>query len=376
MAKRFSKIAILLLLVLALLVPMMVMSVGAEEGTWTLVTNVADLSAGDKVVIVANDYDYAMSTTQNNNNRGKVAVTKGTGTVTFTTNVQVITLEAGTTSGTFAFNVGNGYLCAASSSSNYLRTKTTIDANSSWEIDISNTGVATVRSTGSYTRNLLKYNNGSNIFSAYGSGQQDICIYKFVPSGSGGTVCEHTNTTTETANATCTTAGSTTVTCDDCEKILSTETIPATGHNYVDGVCTKCSAEEPKGLVDPGEYYILSKRDSDQYYKIMTNDLGTSSTTRYQSANSTYSTDSSLPEVITGPNSQYVFTFEKTDGGYYISCDGKYIDWESGNSGTFADNKTDAQVVTITLGESSGSFNIKLKSDETRVLSLNTSNGS
>ena len=262
------------------------------------------------------------------------------------------------------------------SSSNYLRTKTTIDANSSWEIDISNTGVATVRSTGSYTRNLLKYNNGSNIFSAYGSGQQDICIYKFVPSGSGGTVCEHTNTTTETANATCTTAGSTTVTCDDCEKILSTETIPATGHNYVDGVCTKCSAEEPKGLVDPGEYYILSKRDSDQYYKIMTNDLGTSSTTRYQSANSTYSTDSSLPEVITGPNSQYVFTFEKTDGGYYISCDGKYIDWESGNSGTFADNKTDAQVVTITLGESSGSFNIKLKSDETRVLSLNTSNGS
>ena len=45
-------------------------------------------------------------------------------------------------------------------------------------------------------------------------------------------VCQHTNTTTTTVDATCTQAGSVTVTCDACGETVSTETIPATGHNY------------------------------------------------------------------------------------------------------------------------------------------------
>ena len=79
--------------------------------------------------------------------------------------------------GTFAFAVDSGYLYAASSSKNYLKIEKTISANSSWAITISG-GSATVKATGSYTRNWLRFNAQNSIFAAYGSGQQDICIYK------------------------------------------------------------------------------------------------------------------------------------------------------------------------------------------------------
>ena len=60
---------------------------------------------------------------------------------------------------------------------------------------------------------------------------------------SGGTTCQHANTSTTTQNATCVNAGSTTVKCNDCGKTLSTTSIPATGtHNYVNNVCTVCGA--------------------------------------------------------------------------------------------------------------------------------------
>ena len=45
--------------------------------------------------------------------------------------------------------------------------------------------------------------------------------------------------------AACTQDGSVTVTCDDCGAVLSTETIPATGHDYKDGKCTVCGATDP-----------------------------------------------------------------------------------------------------------------------------------
>ena len=57
--------------------------------------------------------------------------------------------------------------------------------------------------------------------------------------------------------ATCTQDGSVTVTCDDCGAVLSTETIPATGHDYKDGKCTVCGAADPdyrpEQPEDPGQ---------------------------------------------------------------------------------------------------------------------------
>ena len=146
----------------------------------TLVTDVAELAVGDQIVIVASGYDVALSTEQKENNRGQVAVSKNGNTVSIKSDVQVITLENGKTEGTYAFNVGEGYLYAASSSKNYLKTQTTNNANGSWKIEIAETGVATIKATGDVTRNWLRYNDSSTgkLFSCYGSGQKDVSIYK------------------------------------------------------------------------------------------------------------------------------------------------------------------------------------------------------
>ena len=151
------------------------------EKAWTLVTDVSTLNAGDQVVIVAKESNYAMSTTQNSNNRAQASVVKNGNIITFGSDVQILTLKAGKTSGTYAFYTGSGYLYAASSSKNYLKTETTLSANSSWNITIANGGVATIKATGSNTRNWMRYNSSNNppIFSCYGSGQTDVCIYKF-----------------------------------------------------------------------------------------------------------------------------------------------------------------------------------------------------
>ena len=157
-----------------------------DADTWTLVKNVNDLAAGDQVVIAASSYNYALSTTQNSNNRGQAVVTKNGETITFGNDVQVLTLQTGNVNGTLAFYTGNGYLHAASSSSNYLRTETTLSNNSSWTITITNTGIATIKAQGTYTKNWLRYNSSSSIFSCYSSGQGDVSIYKKGGSGGGG----------------------------------------------------------------------------------------------------------------------------------------------------------------------------------------------
>lgn len=56
--------------------------------------------------------------------------------------------------------------------------------------------------------------------------------------------CDHDHTTRTETPATCTEDGSVTVICDDCDEVLSTETLPATGHGTVvknakDATCTE-----------------------------------------------------------------------------------------------------------------------------------------
>lgn len=153
--------------------------------TYTLVTDVNNLSVGDQIVIVAANANYALSTTQNTNNRAQAEVTKNDSTVTFGNDVHILTVKEGKKDGTFAFYTGSGYLYAASSSKNYLKTEPELSNNSSWTVGINN-GVATIKAQGEYTRNQMRYNSGNGLFSCYSSGQQDICIYKLVAAGGSG----------------------------------------------------------------------------------------------------------------------------------------------------------------------------------------------
>ena len=155
----------------------------AAEKQWQKVTNVNQLSVGDSVVIVSASADlFALGTTQNSNNRAAVAYTiDENGFLQLTSNIQVIELREGTVDGSFAFYTGSaGYLYAASSSSNYLRTQTSLTANSSWNITMTETGEATVIAQGTYTRNNMRFNNSSTIFACYAasSNQPKVSFYK------------------------------------------------------------------------------------------------------------------------------------------------------------------------------------------------------
>ena len=156
---------------------------GSGKCEWQLVTDVKDLEVGDRIVIAAKDYNYAISTTQNNNNRGQVAITKSNDKSTISepsNTVQILTLETGKTSGSLAFNTGSGYLYAASSSSNYLRTETTLTNNSSWTISIASS-TATITAQGLNTNNVMQYNQSSSLFACYSSASQKaLVIYKEV----------------------------------------------------------------------------------------------------------------------------------------------------------------------------------------------------
>lgn len=150
---------------------------------YVLLTNVADLSVGDQIIITSGTDGAvkAISTTQNNNNRGATDIEIASNTITtIPANAQIITMETGMEANTFAFHVEGdvtGYLYAASSSKNYLRTQDNIDGNASWTIDVAESGVATIEAQGDYTRNLLQYNNSNTLFSCYSSKQQDVYIF-------------------------------------------------------------------------------------------------------------------------------------------------------------------------------------------------------
>lgn len=154
-----------------------------KSKVYNLVNSLDDLTIGSEVIIVAAKSNVALSTTQNSNNRAQAAVTKDNNSISDPgSDVQVLTIADGMTSGTIAFYTGTGYLYAASSSKNYLRTETALSANSSWKVTISN-GIATIKAQGTNTRNWLRYNSSSSLFSCYSSGQGDVAIYKLEGSG-------------------------------------------------------------------------------------------------------------------------------------------------------------------------------------------------
>lgn len=141
------------------------------SGSYALVTDASTLAVGDKILIayVNGTTVKAMSATQGTNNRAAVDVTKNNDdTLAPGSDAQVITL--GKDGNNFLFNVGaDGYLYAASSSSNWLRTEESADNNAKATISIASSGNATITFQGSNTRNLLRYNSNDNLFSCYGS---------------------------------------------------------------------------------------------------------------------------------------------------------------------------------------------------------------
>lgn len=159
-------------------------SIDPTDYAWTLVKDVDDIGVGEWVIIAARESNFALSTTQNNNNRGQVGITKSSDALTAASTAQIFEIESGSVADSYAFKAVNGntrnqYIYAQSSSANNMRSQGTIDGNASWEISVNGTnGNADITAQGTNTRNVLRYNSSSSLFSAYESGKQaDVVIY-------------------------------------------------------------------------------------------------------------------------------------------------------------------------------------------------------
>ena len=149
---------------------------------YQLVTSADQLVAGRAYLIVNVANGKALGTTQNNNNRSASAVMIDDGVISIIDNtVCELTLGAVGDNWTF-FDAGwgntGGYLYAASSSDNHLKTQATNSSNGQWRITFGANGTTTLTAQGNNTHNLLKFNSQSDIFSCYASGQLDVCLFR------------------------------------------------------------------------------------------------------------------------------------------------------------------------------------------------------
>ncbi len=144
---------------------------------YELVTAASDLAEGDQVIIAAKNSDVAISSTQNSNNRAETAVTKEENYIVSPSDaVEIFDVEAAGEFFAFKATKHPGYIHAASSGSNYMKTEASLDNNGKWKLTFTD-GTASLVAQGTNTRNQLKYNNSSKIFSCYASGQQPIALY-------------------------------------------------------------------------------------------------------------------------------------------------------------------------------------------------------
>ena len=188
--------------VLFSIVAMLLFSVsGFAQMTYTKVTSASGLEAGANYLIVAHHDDLGVLAMghQKSNNRNAVVVSENGESITVTpgtdpaseTDVFQFTLGGSANAWTFFDEVKGGYLYAASASSNYLKTQTTLDANGQWSITFNADGTAEVVAQGENTRNNMRFNpntsNNAPLFSCYAETSNIDTRVSFYKAG-GGTV--------------------------------------------------------------------------------------------------------------------------------------------------------------------------------------------
>lgn len=174
-----------------------VISLPLEE-PYILCEDAAWLTEGANIIFassVAAGEQKAMSKLQKTNNRGAASVTIGSafnagketvGIVSKDADVAVFTV--GISNGHITFYTGDsrdaknnsvaGYLYAAHSSNNQLKTQGNVDANAEWTVAVAANGEATIKAQGDNTHNWMQYNpNNGAMFSCYTGGQDPIYIY-------------------------------------------------------------------------------------------------------------------------------------------------------------------------------------------------------
>ncbi len=177
-----------------------VISLPLEE-PYILCEDAAWLTEGVNIIFTSSKVNGecdAMSKLQREKNRGVAKVTIGTaydkGNETIgivSKDADVVVFIVGKSNGHITFYSGDskneennevaGYLYAADSGNNYLKTQKIVDSNAEWTVSVSANGEATIKAQGANTRNWMQYNPNTNVgnplFSCYKGRQKPVYIY-------------------------------------------------------------------------------------------------------------------------------------------------------------------------------------------------------
>ena len=187
------------------------LSPGTTEGVYTFTMpafNVTvNATAVEHVEVVTSDYVLATSITsgksyviasgaedgtvqvmgeQKTNNRGVVEATI-TGGVLKVSDEYEFVIESASTEDASGYSIfdpdAKGYLYAAGSDKNYLKTQTDNNDNGIWTITFEADGSASIVAEKSTNRNVMQYNSGNTLFSCYATASQSpVYLYEKVES--------------------------------------------------------------------------------------------------------------------------------------------------------------------------------------------------
>ena len=150
-----------------------IISAVADEASFY--TRTTTITSGKHYIIVGQKGNalYAMGG-QTDNNRTAVSVELNGDRITSNSDVEEFVIYGPYADGNYAIYTeagDGGYLYAASSSSNYLRTKDVKDANGSWKIEF-NAETASIKAQGANTHNVMQFNSANSLFACYSSTSQ------------------------------------------------------------------------------------------------------------------------------------------------------------------------------------------------------------
>ena len=155
-------------------------AVAFEPATYTKVTSTDQIVSGKTYIIVGfhEDEAFAMGEQRSNNRKGVAISVDGNTATVETAEVHEFVITALEASGFYSI-YDDGYLYAASSSGNQLKTKAELDVNGQWEISVDTT--AHIVASNSENRNVMQfnYNGGNTLFSCYSSASQSP-VYLYV----------------------------------------------------------------------------------------------------------------------------------------------------------------------------------------------------
>ena len=158
---------------------------------YNMITTTANIESGRHYIIAGwkNGQAYAMGQ-QNSNNRAAVAINIDDDGWAYvdSSDVYEFVINGPDADGNYFFydtnEASTGYLYAASSGSNHLKTEEFLDAlgNGLWFIEFSDSGEATVIAQGDNERRYMRFNSNNipPIFSCYGSTSSQKDIYLFM----------------------------------------------------------------------------------------------------------------------------------------------------------------------------------------------------